>query len=868
MPQLQPVSSCTRYSGKEEADRRKYMPDQKLSLEDILNEYSPENTKPKTSVGRVDAQKILNSTVDAPELIHRDAPRPPLSNKKSDLFNNAHRQPDPADEIKPADLSRGKISFVNTDSIHEIKSTTKTNIAGEYTASTETGNVSAGETPKIRRMSSSTRAREIEELKNSGKKRRRGSGYTYERESPDGEYMYTPPAFKKKKRSRTAMERELISSEGKKHITDIVPSPAAVEAAKPVQPAPRAQMTSINLSERPDYDASALDVHITQETDEYLSVRSKKKRTKRIVDFNYYGDVEDVGRDIFELKSTISVRVFILAMTSILSLFIALGNQFGLPLPGMMQISNTKAFLISNLVLGAIAVISSMAVITKGLKKLFTFKADSDSMTSVTALSCIATIIPAMYRPDMVLNDSVHIYMPVGILALLINSIGKLLIIRRAARNFRFISKNFDRHGVVYVRDEERAERLTRGTVGDFPILASTKKTDFLTDFLRYTYSSDMTDDYCRKASPLCLIFSIAIACFITLSSRGTLVGAGSAAFGFSIFSMLICATSCIAMPFVVNIPLEKTAEKAFSSKGIILGYQSVDDFYDTNSVLVNADSLFPEGTVKLEGIKVFSNTKIDEALLEAASLTHHAGSIMHQLFKDVTGGREEMLYTIENYSYEESMGMCGWINNKRVLFGNRELMNSHNIEGVPTKAKETEFTGGDKSAMYLSISGNLAAMFIVDITADKDVKLWLKKLCKNKVFVILKSVEPCLTLKKLHTLFGVPEEMIRILPKKLHEDFDEETKRTVRLSASMATTGKFASLAKLLVGVKTIHSAAIIGLIIQTASILLGFVLCSLLILSRAYATNYVFMSATALIIYNAACTLCTYIALSLKKI
>ena len=32
------------------------MPDQKLSLEDILNEYSPENQSPKTQVGRVDAQ--------------------------------------------------------------------------------------------------------------------------------------------------------------------------------------------------------------------------------------------------------------------------------------------------------------------------------------------------------------------------------------------------------------------------------------------------------------------------------------------------------------------------------------------------------------------------------------------------------------------------------------------------------------------------------------------------------------------------------------------------------------------------------------------------------------------------------------------
>ncbi len=44
--------------------------------------------------------------------------------------------------------------------------------------------------------------------------------------------------------------------------------------------------------------------------------------------------------------------------------------------------------------------------------------------------------------------------------------------------------------------------------------------------------------------------------------------------------------------------------------------------------------------------------------------------------------------------------------------------MNSHNIEGIPTKTKESEFTENGKDALYLSVSGNLAAMFIIEITA------------------------------------------------------------------------------------------------------------------------------------------------------
>lgn len=849
------------------------MPDQKFSLEDILNEYSPEQkNKRKSRSGRFENEKLLNSAEKISSDKSADDVLSDIDNIKKNvrkhgqnpLATNALRKPNPADDFKPSDLSRSKVSFVNSEAMNEIRSSKKGKANG-YDSAVLKHRIESDHMPKIRRMTESTRAKEIESIKNSKKRRRDSLSMTYEKERPDGEYMYSPPKVKKKKRTRSVAE-EAQSPENKKLITDIVPSPAAVEASKPVAPTPRAEKTSLNLSEANNYDADSLDVHITQETDDYVSLKAKKKRTKRIVDFNYYGDVEDVGRDIFELKSTISVRVLILVMTAFLSLYITFSNQFGLPVIDILSKENTYYYLAAQLLIGIISLFSSSAVITNGLKKLCLFKADSDSMTAITSLACVVSIIPAFFVPELIKSDTIHVYMSVGILALLINAIGKLLIIKRAARNFKFVSKSFDRHGIAYVRDEERAELLTRGTLGDFPILASMRKTDFLTDFLKYTYSSDMTDKYCRSVSPLCLIFSALISIFVTYVRQGNLTTIDSVAFGFSIFSMLICAASCIAIPLVVNIPLENVSHHTIKNQGVMLGYQSVDDFYDTNSILINAEKLFPQGSIKLSGIKVFSNTKIDEALLEAASLTHHAESIMQLLFNDVIAGKEEILYNIENFSYEESMGLCGWINNKRVLFGNRELMTSHNIEGIPTKTKEAEYASASQEAMYLSISGNLAAMFIVDISADKVVKKWIKELDRQKICLIIKSTDSCLSLKKLSMLFGIPEEMMRIIPQKLHDDFDAETKKVVRLSSSMACSGRFSSLAQLIIGTKVVHSSAIIGLIFQTVSILLGFGLALLLILSKAFDYNY--MSESALVIYNLICTVFTYFAVSLKKL
>lgn len=822
------------------------MPDKKLSLEDILNEYSSDSSQP---VGRVDAQKIIISTLPSPVKKESPPPRTAVSHEKNELFYDDDKEPDPPPD--PAELSRKKVVTATSNGLSEVKpKPTKV-------AHSPEDNFMDSDLPKIRRMSDSTRAREAEKNKKKRKRNPAKNNQTYSKETPDGEYMYTPPQFKKKKRTRNEIIDE-AEGDGRKYITDIVPAP---------KPAPRAKKTSINLSERQNMDAGSLDVHISQNTEKSAKSKKKDKRTKRIVDFNYYGDVQDVGRDIFELKNIITTRVAVLSMTAFLSLYITICSRFNLPVANILSIENITTYLIAHLTIGLLSVFYSLPVITKGIKNLLRFRADSDSMTAVTAIVCLISVISAFFQPDMAKEEIIHIYMPTGILALLFNAIGKLLILKRAKRNFNFVSKNFDRHAVVYVRDEERAERLTRGTLGDFPILASMRKTDFLTDFLRYSYSSDITDSFCRKAVPACLAVSFAISVFMTYFRTGNFLSADSIAFGFSIFSMLICASSCIALPFTVNIPLEKISKQTLTSRGILLGYQSVDDLYDANSILAEAGTVFPEGTIKLGGIKVFSNTKLPEAMLDAASLAYHAGSVMAQLFDDMIIGREKLLYPIENFFYEEDMGLCGWISNRRILLGNRELMESHNIEGLPTKAQETEYSEGNDT-IYLSISGNLAAMFVVDIISDRYIKRWTEKLIKKKVCIIVKSIDPFITQQKIASVYGIPENMVKVIPKHLYNDFDEETKKSVRLSASMACTGRFTSMIQLILGIKVIHTSAIIGLIVQTASILLGFGLSIMLILSKAFESDYIYMSATAMVIYNLICTAVTCIAVNIKKL
>ena len=841
------------------ADKNK---DKKVSLEDILCEYTGQDSDTETAE-KEEQRRVIRDTLEQTAKIEAVKPAekkekktaiPQRKEKKNDSFNRARRSSSPADEFKPTDLTRKKTAAAEPEPQKE-KPDPIPHVQEEERES---------EIPAmIRPMSDSTRAKEAQRQRKKKKRRKKGSGYTYKQETAVGEYVLSPEkdGKKKYKKNDTSIKGVPDAVPGTeppkgREVTDIVPAPEETDMI-PVQ--------EINdpaeLGDTGQSGSAPAGVKVS-----VRRVHGKKQRTRRIVDFNYYGDVEDVGRDITELTGIISSRVLILVLAAFLSIYITLCSQFDLPIVNLLTLNHVYIYMTVQFLLGAVAAVASLPVMTKGIKNLFTGRADSDSLTAATAAVCLLAMLPSFFKGGLVQNETIRIYMPVGILALLTNALGKLLIVLRAKRNFGFVSKEFDRHAVVYVRDEERAERLTRGTLGDFPILAAMRKTSFITDFLRYSYSSDITDSYCRKAVPLCLIFSAAVSLIITLLRGGMLFSAGSAAFFFSLFSMLVSAAACTAMPFVVNIPLENASVSSLRNKGIILGYQSVDDLYDANSLLITADKLFPAGTVRMDEIKLFSNTKLDEAMQYAASLASRAGSVMTQVF-GMSEEKGEKLLDIENYSYEDGLGVCGWLNNKRVLLGSREHMINHSIEGLPTKNKEAELVGEGREALYLSVSGNISALFTVSLRPDRYIKRWFKKLHRGKVCVVVRAVDPCISSARLASLMEVPEDMIKVLPKRLHEDFDAETKNAVRLSASLACTGRFTSMAQLLLGIKSVHASAVSGLLVQTVSILLGLGLGLLLILSKAFAVKYAYMSAAALVIYNLFFTVLTYLIVSIRK-
>lgn len=773
----------------------------------------------------------------------------PETGKRPD---GARRNAEPAQSVKPKDIKKPQVSFMNSIAHVEAESLVQRDNQAPATSqaydhavivsdSEETGDYR----PKIRRMNDSTRAKE---------RRRRqtyGDALPYRRVTP-GNAPQTLPAAKLRNRRMQQPSQEALSripENLKQH---------PLEPARPVRYMNQAEHTQINLSAN-NRDARRdinIDVRFQDERRERTDLPLEEKKLSR------REDRKAIFNDLTELNTNLSLRIAILGFLAICSGLITLFDW--LPNFGMPAFLSSKeapiAHLTIQLLLGMAALPFCAGLLKNGYGKLIRLRADCDSLAAMSMLSAEIAAFLILPSPGMLKTGVVSVYISIGLLSLALNAAGKKLITTRALRNFERLTDGNPKFGIHYVEDEKRAENLTRGTNGDFPILAAMQPVEQPEEFLKYTFSTDIADKFCRTAVPLIMLLATLFAVGMSLLRADHVESA--VCYGTSIFALCFSACSCTAITLISNLPMASGTKDYVRNSGILLGYQSVDDFYDVNTVMVDARMLFPQGTTKLESIQVIGESHIAEALQYAASLTQHAGSILNDIFAGAILTEEKMLLPVENYVYDEGKGISGWIQNKRILLGTRDMMIEHSAEGIPPTAKVREMMPQGTEALYLSVSGSVAALFIIRLEPSKSIRHWLQELEKENLFLLIRSADAMLSQRRLARMFSIKENHLKILPARFEEDYIEETQPVKTAQPSMLCAGRLAGFVQTVIGAKRIRAAATLGLILQAATAVLGLLFAIIFIALGAY--NEV--SGGLLLLFHLICTLVTVISIRMK--
>ena len=552
----------------------------------------------------------------------------------------------------------------------------------------------------------------------------------------------------------------------------------------------------------------------------YGSMSGEYMNAKELDDYTAQRDAEDVKAEIEKDLHTVAVRTSVLFVTAVLSLVAAVIMQCT-PLFSETMRTGWLFYGIICFALFTIAVAVARMPILNGLMPLRYFKGNSDTAAAVTALAAGIQSVTALCTPHVFTDGTYHIYVPIAIIALFCNSVGKLMIITRTLDNFKYLSGEGQKYAGKIYTDTKNAEKM----VNEFPsksvIIAYMKRSKFMSNFLRLSYAPDPSEKMAAKIAPPMTVTALVM---------GILYGIISLDFagGVTSFALTACVGTPVMCLIVLNISMKQLCRTALDNDAMISGYEAVQQFRDTNAVMIDASQIYVDGTVTMKGMKVFRRAKIDDALQAGAAVMYAVNGTMTGVFENIVHCSKESLPKVDSVVYEDEQGLLAWVNKQRVLIGNRKLLETHNIK-VPRKELEDKYKKGGGEVSYISVNGELVVMFMLSYRTDRSIARELGELQENGVSFLIRTIDPNVTKEKIAERFGLFHRCVTILPTGLGNicsdvmgTVDEQSR------AYLVTGGKLTSFAAAISGCIKMRSSVVAASLFQYASIIFGILIFS----------------------------------------
>ena len=469
-----------------------------------------------------------------------------------------------------------------------------------------------------------------------------------------------------------------------------------------------------------------------------------------IEDFTRYEDTKAVQHEL-SYRSRAAFLTFL--FTGVLELVLFVLTVLTLVI-GQSPITEMGYLTVHLFGLGLMLVLNFPAV-SRGLSGLFALRANGD--TGAALVVCAALCNGLLHFTDI--SQPMPYWAPVAGLLMLLNAAGHYARAERIRKNFAFVSYPGDKFTACLIEEEKALREIGRRAVGEGEAnVAYFRRADFLSSYLANATEDDHADSWMNWMAPLS--FGLSLIVSLVLVFAGALEG-------FWDWMRAFVGLLCVSMPatsLAVQLTMNQCSRHMLAHGGFMVGWKAVRQFGKPDALAVDVADLYPDESMLLHGIKTFGGAHIDEAILDAASLAVRSEGPLSLIFRRIIENKESLLRDVDNLVYEQGMGLSGWVNDRRILVGNRRLLQHHGVD-VPSSDYEARYTKGGRRLVYLATAGELSAMFVVSYLPDKAFKEALQDLCRAKVTLLVRSCDPNITAEDLCRDFELDEYYVDMLP-------------------------------------------------------------------------------------------------------
>lgn len=211
-------------------------------------------------------------------------------------------------------------------------------------------------------------------------------------------------------------------------------------------------------------------------------------------------------------------------------------------------------------------------------------------------------------------------------------------------------------------------------------------------------------------------------------------------------WSVVLCASISLVCPLSYFVPFGRLAARLNHSGAAVAGQYGAAALAASRQIVVTDGDLFPQGTVAVNGLKLYGEER-NNAISYAATLVVHGGGCLARVFDDICRGERISYQPLEHFHVHDDGGLSGMIHGETVLVGAPVFMR-HKAVRLPASMPS-------KTCLCLAVDGQLTAVFSIKYNTSETVENALRALGRNDMRLLLAVRDGNITPKLLKTRFG-----------------------------------------------------------------------------------------------------------------
>ena len=467
---------------------------------------------------------------------------------------------------------------------------------------------------------------------------------------------------------------------------------------------------------------------------------------------------ESIADKLHHMAAELTLRCVLAGILAVVLLHLGLTAERLLPpLSVLDPDAAPAAFYAANLLLFAASLFVGYPVLRDGLTGL-RGRPSADTMPALAAVAALLQAVVAMLNANAYRStEGIGLLTGMAALGLFLALVGSRVMLSAVQGGYALAAEGGELRGAYRTRDKDLIRALARDLEQKDPwVLLSRPVQTASDDFVEQSLSERASERRAHKVA--CVLLAAAVLSGVAFLLFGGINCAVAAA------AAVLCMGAPLSSVLVPGLAALRLQRAAAAVGAVVPGWAAIEELGGIDTIELDADDLFTADSVTLEDIRIFKGGRIDRAILYAASVLNESCDTLRGLFRQIIEDRTDILFPVKDLEQHTGLGFSAWCDNNRILIGTRRYMEQEGVTLPEQDYEDSHSKNGELQILYLAVSGNLHAMFVLRYVGGRNVARSLASLQRENIRLLVTSKDPSLTARHITEAYHLPEGMVTVL--------------------------------------------------------------------------------------------------------